>query len=243
MSARRYARSRYHAPWFCGSSWHQTTSFAFGILRRPPRLNSVVRERILLLEAHDRDVVDLAARAGTRAARSRPCREQTITRRTFFAIELVDLADHRLERAVRRARRASTPPPCAAAGSSGSSRSAACGTCRTICRRSRWKICAGVDRHAHLHVVLGAQLQDSARGAPTNARGPALRSRAAAASTSPQMRPHFTSPDADELVDHDLRAVGEIAELRFPDDELVRARTSSSRTRSRAPPPRTAPNR
>ena len=30
MSARRYARIRYQAPWFCGSSWHQTTSLAFG---------------------------------------------------------------------------------------------------------------------------------------------------------------------------------------------------------------------
>ena len=30
------------------------------------------------------------------------------------------------------------------------------------------------------------------------------------------MRSHFDSPDADELVDDDLGAVGEIAELRFP---------------------------
>ena len=29
-SARKYARSRYHAPWFCGSSCTQTSSFAFG---------------------------------------------------------------------------------------------------------------------------------------------------------------------------------------------------------------------
>ena len=34
------------------------------------------------------------------------------------------------------------------------------------------------------------------------------------------MRPHLDSPlDSDELVDHDLRAVGEVAELAFPDGE------------------------
>ena len=47
----------------------------------------------------------------------------------------------------------------------------------------------------------------------------------------------------DELVDHDLRAVGEVAELRFPDRPARRARRSRSRTRSRAPLPRTAASR
>ena len=72
-SSRKYARSRYHAPWFCGSSWHHTTSVAFGNLReRRPEIG--MRERVLLLEADDRDVARSCARAGARRARSRPCR-------------------------------------------------------------------------------------------------------------------------------------------------------------------------
>ena len=35
----------------------------------------------------------------------------------------------------------------------------------------------------------------------------------------PLSRPHLSSPGGDELVDDDLRAVGEIAELRLPQDE------------------------
>jgi hypothetical protein len=35
-----------------------------------------------------------------------------------------------------------------------------------------WKICAGVDGTQTLHVLLGAQLQDSAQGARTNAQDP-----------------------------------------------------------------------
>ena len=36
------------------------------------------------------------------------------------------------------------------------------------------------------------------------------------------MRSHFVSPRGDELVDDDLRAVGEVAELRFPQHQRVR---------------------
>ena len=40
--------------------------------------------------------------------------------------------------------------------------------------------------------------------------------------TRPLGCPHFASARGDELVDHDLRAVGEIAELRFPDHQRQR---------------------
>ena len=62
---------------------------------------------------------------------------------------------------------------------------------------------------------------DSARAAPRNAPAPALRSRAASRQTSPDMRSHLRSPAGDELVEDDLRAIGEIAELRFPQHQRV----------------------
>ena len=51
---------------------------------------------------------------------------------------------------------------------------------RTICRRSRWKICAGVVGMHDLHVVVGAQLQEALEARRAVLRAPALRSRAAA---------------------------------------------------------------
>jgi len=42
----------------------------------------------------------------------------------------------------------------------------------------------------------------------------------------PLVRCHFDSPDDDELVDHDLGAVGEVAELGLPDAEHRRGQSS-----------------
>ena len=97
-------------------------------------------------------------------------------------------------------------------------------------------------RHAHLHVVLRAELQE-ALGTRRRVLGAlpfvAVRQQHHEAADAAPL--HFAG--ADELVDHDLRAVGEIAELRFPDDELRSGPTSSSRTRSPAPLARSAPSR
>ena len=80
-----------------------------------------------------------------RAGRSRPCREQAMTRFTFFGVERRRSRRSPSGTARRRARRAATPPPCAAAGSSGVITISGLRNGRSICRRSRWKICAGVD--------------------------------------------------------------------------------------------------
>ena len=50
--------------------------------------------------------------------------------------------------------------------------------------------------------------------------------------TRPAHAAPFHFARRDELVDHHLRAVREIAELRFPDHELARARKSHSRIRT-----------
>ena len=73
-------------------------------------------------------------------------------------------------------------------------------------------------RHAHLHVVLGAQLQEA-----LEARGGMLRALAFVAVRQEQREAAQAAPlglaRSDELVDDDLRAVDEVAELGFPDDE------------------------
>ncbi len=71
-----------------------------------------------------------------------------------------------------------------------------------------------------LHVVFGAHLQDSARAAPRNAPAPGPRSRAAAADEARHAQP-LALARGDELVEHHLRAVGEIAELRLPQRQRV----------------------
>ena len=79
----------------------------------------------------------------------------------------------------------------------------------------------GRRRHAHLHVVLGAELQEA-----LEARGGMLRALAFVAMRQEQREPAQAAPlrfaRADELVDDDLRAVHEVAELAFPDDERRR---------------------
>ena len=75
-------------------------------------------------------------------------------------------------------------------------------------------------RHADLHVVLRAQLQVA-----LGPRRRMLRTLPLIAMRQQQREPADAPPldlaGGDELVDHDLRAIGEIAELRFPDHQLV----------------------
>ena len=82
-----------------------------------------------------------------------------------------------------------------------------------------WKNCAGVGRHAHLDVVLGAELQEA-----LEARRRMLRALALVAVRQEHREAAHALPlgfaRGDELVDHDLRAVHEVAELRLPDHQL-----------------------
>ena len=186
------------------------------------RLEVVVRERILLLEAHDRDVVDLAARGGTRAARSTPC------------------PSRRSRGAPSSASSLSVSPitvwnsPLASSSSDDTAslcRSRLFGLItisglrygRSICRRSMWKICAGVDGTQTCMLCSRAKLQE--------ALGTRRRVLGALPFVAVRQQQHESADAAplhlarsDELVDHDLRAVREVAELRFPDDEPRRVR-------------------
>ncbi len=102
----------------------------------------------------------------------------------------------------------------------------------------------GRRRHAHRHVVLGAELQEA-----LEARRGVLGTLPFVAVRQEQRQPADATPlglaRGDELVDDDLRAIGEVAELAFPDHEAVRDRWSSSRTRSRGRllPTGTSPSR
>ena len=77
--------------------------------------------------------------------------------------------------------------------------------------------------HAHLHVVLGAQLQETFQTG-----GGMLRALAFVAVRQQQGEAAQTPPlgfaRGHELIDHHLGTVGEVAELRFPDDQRLRRR-------------------
>ena len=141
----------------------------------------------------------------------------------LFRVDLVDLADDVLPLAggkfVERRDRLLVPQQALRA----SSRSAACATCATSAGAAGGR--SGPAWTARRPACCARRTAaGSARDAPTSAPGPGLRSRAAATASGRTCGPTSTSPAADELVDHHLRAVGEIAELGFPDDELVRFR-------------------
>ena len=76
-------------------------------------------------------------------------------------------------------------------------------------------------RYANLHVLLGAELQIAFQ-----TRGGVLRPLAFVAVRQQHHQTAHTAPlllaGADELVDNHLRAVGEVAELRFPDGQSTR---------------------
>ena len=83
---------------------------------------------------------------------------------------------------------------------------------------------------AHLHVVLGAQLQE-----PLNAGARVLGPLAFITMRQQENESVRLTPlgfrGRQELVDDDLRAVYEIAELRFPKHERVRLDEADARTR------------
>ena len=180
-----------------------------------------MRKRILLLDPDDRDVVDLHFPA---------IREQLVVdlararEHAPHALrgELVHLADHVLEAAVgqvlERRHRFLVPEQALRAH-----------------HDQRFPVLAEHlppqhvehlrrrGRHAHLHVVLRAQLQEALgtrrRVLGTLAFEAVRQQHDQAADPAPL---HFAG--ADELVDDHLRAVHEIAELRFPDHEARRVR-------------------
>ena len=86
-----------------------------------------------------------------------------------------------------------------------------------------------------LHVVFGAKLQEA-----LEPRRGMLRPLAFIAVRQQADEARHAQPLAlarrDELVEHHLRAVGEVAELRFPQRQRASARPASSRIRSRARP-------
>jgi len=85
-------------------------------------------------------------------------------------------------------------------------------------RRSAWKMLGGRGRLGDLNVVLGAELEEA-----FEAGGGVFRTLAFVAVREEHDEAAGLTPlrfgRSDELVDHDLRAVGEVTELGFPDDQ------------------------
>jgi hypothetical protein len=116
--------------------------------------------------------------------------------------------------------RASRPRACGAAATSASSGSAACGSRASAggagCGSSSPASCSWRPACCPRRTSAG-----SARAAPRNAPAPGPRSRAAAADEARHAQP-LALARRDELVEHHLRAVGEVAELRLPQRQRVR---------------------
>ena len=85
----------------------------------------------------------------------------------------------------------------------------------------RVEVLRGRGEVADLPVVLGGHrevaLEPRAGSAPSRPSNPC-----GSSSTRPLSRRHLSSADTGELIDDHLRAVGEVAELRFPEDQRLR---------------------
>ena len=96
------------------------------------------------------------------------------------------------------------------------------GRARRTWLRSRWKYCAAVDGIGDAQVVARAQRQE-----PLDAAARVLRALALVAVGEQQRRGRELAPlvlgGDEEVVDDDLGAVHEVAELRLPGDERVGA--------------------
>ena len=197
-----------------------TPNDAFGVgIRRQPRREFVVRKRIQLLEALDRHRA--AAAPPPLFARFVIYLAGAKSRALDFArVDVVRLRQNRRESALGEilqtrsrlfvaqqtfGRNHHQRPPIGAQHLAAQQ--------MIDLRRSR--------RHAHLNVVFGAQLQialDARRGVFRPLPFVAVRQKHRQAAKA---RP-FGFAGGDELIDHDLRAVGEIAELRLPNHERAR---------------------
>ena len=201
---------------FCGSSCAQTTSLSAGYEATSCRAGD--RERVELLEPGDRDL--------------RRC-----SRALVADDVVVELA--RAEDEPPHARRASTGSSMTGGNrpsASSSSREAASFRRRSpfgvmttsgrafgssACRRRRWKYCADVLGVDDADVLLRGQLQEALEPG-ARMLGPV----ALVAVRQQQRQPRRLAPlreaRDEELVDDDLRAVHEVAELRLPEHERLR---------------------
>ena len=86
-------------------------------------------------------------------------------------------------------------------------------------------------RLAHLHIVAGAELQIALDAGAGVLRPLSFVSVRQQQNQAAQQVPLVFAGD-DELIDDDLRAVGEVAELRFPHHQRLRDNRARSRTQN-----------
>ena len=177
------------------------------------------RERIELLDAHDRDVARLVGAARLEQVEVDLARAEHDAR-DVLRRQVVDLVQHALERApgelVERRHRQLVPQQALRRHDD-----------QRLAERAHHLPAQHVEhlrgrgRHADLHVVLGAELQEALeprRGVFGPLPFVAMRQE--------QREPAVTAPlrlaRRNELVDDHLRAVREVAELAFPDHQAIR---------------------
>ena len=213
---------------FRGSSCTQTTSLQARVARQHAA-DLLGREGVELLDAGDRHVGGVCPLRRADQVDSRPCRCTGRSRVTWLGASArrgssstgwnaPSASSARVERRQRVAQQALGRHHAPAAAGRGAAASA--------CRRSRWKYCAAVVRVGDAQVVLGGELQEALepgagvlRALPFVAVRQQQHQRRASA-------PTWRAPRDDELVDDHLGAVGEVAVLRLPEHQRLRARAT-----------------
>ncbi len=213
-------RTKSHAPMFSGSSCTQTTSSSAGIALEHAA-HVAHRQRIELLDAADRD----ARRRGARA-RSSADRRAILPLQSTSAPHVARPRRARPRRrspaasGLRPARAASTRRADGAAGSSASGRRAAAdrSSSSAACRRSRWKYCAAVVQLATRMLMSAASCRKRS-GRALAWSGPLPFVAVRQQQHERRLLAPLRARRQHELVEHHLRAVDEVAVLRFPDHE------------------------
>ena len=205
---------------FCGSSCAQTTSLERAGRARRARAACLDRERVELLDARDRDVRRRCSRPRGRRCRSRPSRSRgrAGARASWSALRVVEhgLEARRRAELVERRRRLLEPQQAlrrhhderprrsrrAPAGAAGGS------TARRSCRLAiRMFSCAASWRNRSSRAL--------------ECSGPVALVAVREQQRQPRRLPPLREAGDDELVDDDLRAVDEVAELRLPEHERL----------------------
>ena len=223
---------------FSGSSWSQTTSAALGY-RASTAVDLGVRPRVELLDPDDGDRLAGQGPAGPQAASARRSRAScatlplaSTTRWTARGSARTGSSSTSAKRPAARAveRRAGGDRPQHRLGRD--QRSSGVPAAPSDLGAQQVEVLGGGRRHRHPEVVPGAQRQeplDPGRGV----LGPLALVAVRQQQGEPGVLPPLVLGRDEEVVDDDLGAVHEVAELGLPGHEGVRATRPSSRTRSR----------
>ena len=158
-------------------------------------LEFFMRKRIQLLDADNRHIFESYASGGTSTGRNIPCPQQAMMRRTFCGSSFSASGMTVWKLPLARSSRLDTDSLCRkqAFGAHDDKRLAK--RANHLPPQHVEHLCGGGSARIPGYCIRRTAA-DSARGAPTSARVPGLRSHEAASSPARTSRPHFASPEA-----------------------------------------------